>query len=293
MIEFTQQVINGIQRGSEYALWAVGFGLVFQVMGVLHFAFGEALLLGLYLLFTLVVTASLPVAIALPIVLVFAALLGVVVERVVYRPLVVRGQLLAGFVAALGAASILQNVIVVSWGRSPLVLPRIFPESTLHLGELTVSTTPFVVLGVALLVVIAFGAFRRRTRIGQAIGWVAEDRETAQLMGVNVARVYAYVYALSGVIGIVGAILFVNSFRTISITLGFVILLKGFIAAIIGGIGRLEGALLGGLLLGVIETLTIAYVSGVYVDVIAWSLLGVLLLVRPTGIMGRKDTLKL
>lgn len=292
MIDFLQQLINGLGRGANYALWAVGYGMVFQVLGLMHFAHGDTILLALYIAFSLLVSATLPAPIAIVIVIVLGAVLAAVVERSVYRPLVKIGNTAAAFIAALGAAYILRNIATLIWGRQSLSFPDIIPSETLRFGGLTMDSTPLVALAVALVVVGVFSLFLKLSRHGQAIVAVGQDRGLSGLMGVNVNRVIVVIYMISGAVGVIGALMFMSQFSNLNASIGFFITMKAFFAAIIGGLGRLEGALLGGLLLGVLEAMFIGYVSGVFADAFTFALLGALLLIRPTGIMGRKTLAK-
>jgi branched-chain amino acid transport system permease protein len=293
MHEFMQQLVNGVARGSEYALWTVGYGLVYQVLGLMHFAHGDTLLVCLYIAFTFVVTLAAPLYIALPAVIVIGAIIAMTIERAVYRPLVVRGDTISAFIAALGAAYIIRNFVTLEWGRDVHVLPDLLPSRFITVQGIVIDTTPMLVLATAVLVVGIFGVFLRRTRSGQAILLIAQDRSTAALMGIPVARMVTLVYALSGAIGVIGALLFFATNRTLDPTLGLFITLKAFVAAIIGGIGRIEGAILGGLLLGILEVLVIGYVSDTFSDAIVFGILAFVLIVRPNGLLGRRELVKL
>lgn len=288
-----QQLVNGLGRGSEYALWTVGYGLVYQVLGLMHFAHGDTLLLCLYIGFTFVVGLAFPFWAAALIAIAAGALLAMTVERTVYRPLVVRNDTISAFIAALGGAYILRNIATLIWGRENKVFPDVFPQSFVDAGGITFSTTPFIVLGIALVVVVVFVFFLKRTKTGQAIVLIAQDRATTPLMGIPVSRMVTLVYALSGIIGVVGALLFLATNRQLDPTIGFFMTLKAFVAAIVGGIGRIEGALLGGLILGVLEAFIIGYVSSAFVDAIVFTVLGAILIIRPAGLFGRRELVKL
>jgi branched-chain amino acid transport system permease protein len=292
MSELAQQVVNGLGTGSQYALWAVGYGLVFQVLGLMHFAHGDTLLVGLYIAFSLIVTLALPIWIAFVIVIAAGAVLAAGVERVVYRPLVKRDNPMAAFCAALGAAYILRNVVTLGWGHDPKIFPDTLRGSSVTVGDTVFNTVPMIALAVTLGVVGAFTLFLRRHRWGQAITMVAQDRTTAGLMGIPVYRVIALVYALSGAIGMVGGLLFVSQFGALDPLVGLSITLKAFVAALIGGLGRLGGAVLGGLLLGVVEALVIGYISSLYSDAVVFGLLAVILIARPQGLFGRAEDVK-
>lgn len=293
MSTFIQQVVNGLGTGSVYALWAVGYGLVYQVLGLMHFAHGDSLLLGLYIMFSFLVTLTLPITLAVVLILFVGAAIALSVERIAYRPMVKRDAPIAAFIAALGAAYILRGIVTVAWGPEARVFPDIFPDSTFTVGDIRVALTPVLSLGIALAVIAAFSLFLRSTRQGQAITVVAQDRGTSSLMGIPVTSMVASIYALSGVIGMVGALMYVASFPTMRTTLGFMIMLKAYVAALIGGIGRLEGAIVGGLLFGLLEAFVVGYVSSLYSQAIVFGVLAAIVIVRPRGIFGRPEVTKL
>lgn len=292
MTLFFQQVLNGAGAGSQYALWAVGYGLVYQVLGLMHFAHGDVLGFALFVCFTALVTLSLPLVVAVAIVLAVGAVLSSGVWYTTYRPLVVRGQSSGAFTAALGASLVIRNVIEQGWGPGTKTFPDIIPSTVFDVVGVKVSVVPLVSLVVALIVVGAFDLFLERTRHGQGIVALAQDRGAAALMGVNVGAATAGVYALSGVIGMVGGVLFVANYHAVSIGVGFVITLKAFIAAIIGGLNSLKGAVVGGLLLGIGESLLAAYVTTTYRDALVFTILVVVLVVRPNGLFGRSPAIK-
>lgn len=289
---FAQQFVNGMGTGSQYSLFAIGYGLVYQILGLMHFAHGDTLVVSLFIAFSLFVVIGLPFWLVAIVVIAIAAILAIGIERVAYRPLVERDQLFPAFIAALGTALILRNFVQLGWGVRTKVFPEIIPSETFELVGVQFSSTPFISLGLSLFVVIAFTIFLRVNRRGQAIVCLAQDRTTAALMGIPVGQTISMVYALSGAIGMLGAFIMIADTRTLTVGIGFIITLKAFIAAIVGGIGRIEGALLGGLLLGVAEAMVATYISTVYRDAIIFSLLALLLIVRPTGLMGRRQLVK-
>lgn len=292
MSQFAQQLVNGVGIGSLYALWAVGYGLVFQVLGLMHFAHGDTLLVALYVAFTLIVTWHLPIWAAAVVVVIVAAVLAMVVERSVYRPLVRRANLMAAFSAALGGAYILRNIATLGWGHDARIFPSPLRGTSWEIGGTVFRATPIIALAVTLAIVGAFGLFLRRHKLGQAISVVAQDRPTAALMGIPVYKTVALVYALSGAVGIVGALLYVGQFGSLSPIIGISITLKAFVAALIGGLGRVDGALLGGLLIGVLEAFVVAYVSSLYSEAVVFTLLAIVLIARPQGLMGRIEVVK-
>lgn len=293
MTYFMQQFVNGVAIGAQYSLWCVGYGLVYQVLGLMHFAHGDTLIFAAFFASTLVF-AGVPFAVAVLAGMVLAAILAVTIERTIYRPLMSRRQLFMAFIAAMAAGFVLRNLVQVFWGVQPRVFPEgLLPTGAIALGDIRVTYLALMNLGVAMLIVLAFQIFLRRSRHGQAITAVSQDRSTAELMGIQVNRVVALVYGLSGAIGMVGVFMYVANFRTITIGLGFLITLKAFIAAIIGGIGSIRGAVLGGMVLGILEAMVSAYLSSTLLEAIVVLCLVAFLLVRPNGIIGIRESVKL
>lgn len=293
MTQFIQQLVNGLGIGAQYALWTVGYGLVYQVLGLMHFAHGDTLIFAAFVAFTLI-ASGVPFWVAALVAIAVGAALAVTIERLVYRPLVARGEFFLAFVGALAAAFLVRNVITRFWGVNTRVFPQdLLPRGTFEVVGIRFSTLPLMNLAVALVVVALFQLYLTGTKNGQAIGAVAQDRETAVLMGIPVSKIVALVYALSGGIGVIGILLFVANFSSLTIALGFSITLKAFIAAIIGGIGSVRGAVVGGLLLGVLEAMIGGYISTLMLDAILFSALGLFLVFRPTGLIGRREMVKL
>lgn len=290
---FIQQLINGLGIGAQYALWTVGYGLVYQVLGLLHFAHGDTLIFATFICFSLVST-GLPFWLAGAISVIVAGLLSVGIERSVYRPLIRRGEAFLAFVAALAAAFIVRNIVQFVWGNQPRVFPHgLLPERSFHFAGIQVSSMPLMNLVAALIIVGTFQLYLKYARTGQAIVAVSQDRETAAMMGIPVNRIIALVYGLSGGIGMIGLLLYVANFSSITVGLGFNITLKAFVAAILGGIGSVRGAIIGGLVLGVAEAMIGGYISTLLQDAIVYTILGLFLVFRPTGLIGRKETVKL
>lgn len=293
MIYFIQQLINGLSIGAQYALWCVGYGLVYQVLGLMHFAHGDTLIFSAFVLATLVLAGT-PFWLAVILAIVVAVILAVSIERGIYRPLMSRKQIFMAFIAAMAAGFILRNLAQLIWGVSPVVLPEgLIPSVTYTFGSIRITGLAIANILIAVAIVVAFQLFLRKTKHGQAITAVSQDRETAQLMGIDVNRIVALVYGLSAVIGMVGLIMYVTNFRTLTIGLGFAITMKAFIAAIIGGIGSIKGAVLGGLTLGLLESMVGAYISTTLLDAIVVGCLIAFLILRPNGIVGTKQTVKL
>ena len=301
-MQFVQQLINGLTIGAFYALVALGYTMVYGVLKLINFAHGDMFMWGAYLGLTglnvavALLSGGSPLMLIPGIILVMAtmALIGVLVERVAYRPLRSAGRL-APVISALGVAFILQslarNVYGASWKTYPNVLAL---GGRISLGGgASVAVMQIVVLAVSFALMGALYLFVQRTRIGTAMRAVSLDHDVSRLMGIDVNRIIAIVFLIGpGLGGIAGVIVGVY-YGSFDFTLGWVFGLKAFIAAILGGIGNIPGAMLGGMILGIIETLGAGYLSPQWKDVLAYLILIVILIVRPTGLLGERVAEKL
>ncbi|MEU8251453.1 branched-chain amino acid ABC transporter permease [Nonomuraea sp. NPDC048916] len=293
MTYFLQQLVNGLSIGAQYSLWCVGYGLVYQVLGLMHFAHGDTLIFAAFFAAGLL-AMGVPFWLVVIVAMALAAVLAIGVERGVYRPLMSRKQLFMAFIAAMAAGFILRNLVQLIWGVQPRTFPEgLLPSGSIDLGDVRIGHLAIMNFVVAVAIVVGFQLFLSRSRHGQAIVAVSQDRSTAELMGIKVNQIVALVYGLSGAIGMVGVFMYITNFRTITIGLGFVITLKAFIAAIIGGIGKIRGAILGGMVLGVLEAMVSAYLSTTLLEAIVVLCLVAFLIVRPNGIVGIRESVKL
>ncbi|HWM33732.1 MAG TPA: branched-chain amino acid ABC transporter permease [Pseudolysinimonas sp.] len=287
-----QQLVNGLAVGSQYALWAVGYGVVYQVLGLMHFAHGDTIVFAGLVAFTLVV-AGLPFWLAVVAAAIVGAVIAILIEKFAYAPLMARKQTFLAFVAALGAAYILRNIGTAVWGVETQVFPvDILPDPVVAVGGVSIRLFPIVSLVIAIGVVVAFQLFLDRARGGHAIRAVAQDREVASLMGISTGRVVALIYALSAAIGVLGLALYVGNTRTLTVGLGFAITLKAFVAVVIGGMGSIRGTVAAGIAIGVLESMVATYISTRAVDLVVFLVLIVALIIRPQGFAGRSAALR-
>ncbi len=286
---FFQQLINGLTTGSVYALIALGYTMIYGILGLINFAQGEIYMFGAFFTVLLLATGQVNFYLAFLLGMAGAALLGVVLERVAFRPL--RGSHpLVPLISAIGASIFLQSLALLLFGPLDRPFPIQFTFSAVNLGGIPVSTMQITILAAGLGFMGLLVAFVRYTTYGKAIVACALDRDTARLMGINVDRMVALTFligsALSGAAGIMMAIYYNATYPRMGLLPG----LKAFSAAVLGGVGNIPGAILGGLLLGVAESLGAAYISSGYKDAIAFAILILVLLVRPQGILrGRGD----
>ena len=296
MEEFFQQLTNGLAVGSIYALIALGYTMVYGVLKLINFAHGDLFTIGAYLGMTLLGSFALHetigpfvglVVLAL-MVMGLVAILGAIVERTAYRPLR-ESPRLSAVVSALGASIFLQNAVMLLYGARFQVYPEdLIPETAIDLFGLYIPLVRILVLGVSLVLMAALYTFIQKTRIGTAIRAAAIDQDAARLMGIDVNRVILLVFLIGPALGGAAGLMVGLQYGQINFTMGWTYGMKAFTAAILGGIGNIPGAMLGGLLLGVIEAMGSAYISIAWKDAIAFFVLILILIVRPTGLLGER-----
>ena len=289
MMNFLSYLINGISLGSVYAIIALGYTMVYGIAKMLNFAHGDIIMVGGFTAFTVVSTMG-----GSPIVGIFAAVvvctaLGVAVERIAYRPLRDASPL-AVLITAIGVSYLLQNVALLIFGSNARQFTSVvnLPPLKLAGGELSISSVTIVTILACVVIMAGLMFFINKTKIGQAMLAVSEDRGAATLMGINVNRTIAITFAIGSALAAIAGVLLCSAYPSLTPYTGSMPGIKAFVAAVFGGIGSIPGALIGGVLLGVIENLTKAYISSQLSDAIVFSVLIIVLLVRPTGILGKK-----
>jgi branched-chain amino acid transport system permease protein len=295
--ELIQQLANGVTKGSYYALIALGYTMVYGIIQLINFAHGEVFMLGAFIglwTFNLGVTAfgwggtSL---VALVVVLLVAAmatpLVGVGLERFAYRPLR-HAPRLAPLITALGMSFALQQLIAVFYTRGQLQFPDLFPSTTFRVGGANIQLLWVFMVAIAVVLTLALTLFIRTTRLGKAMRATAEDPDTARLMGINVDMIIALTFVIGSALAGVGGVLAGMYLGQINFFMGFIAGLKAFTAAVLGGIGNIAGAVLGAFLLGILETFGAAYLGGQWQDVFAFCVLILVLVFRPTGLLGER-----
>ncbi|MDO8315513.1 MAG: branched-chain amino acid ABC transporter permease [Rugosibacter sp.] len=299
---FLQQVANGLTLGSIYALVALGYTLVYGILGLINFAHGEVVMVGAL---TALAASKFLLAAALPPYLVFtlafllAALvcmaLSVIIERIAYRPLR-NAPRLAPLITAIGVSIILQQLAMMLWGRSYHAMPQLLPETTFALGGVQITVIQIVIIGVAGLTMAALLVLVNRTRLGRAMRATAENPGIAALMGVDANRIIVLAFMIGSALAALAGMLVASNYGIAHYNMGFMLGLKAFTAAVLGGIGNLAGAVVGGLLLGVIEALGAGYIGDLtggvlgsqYQDVFAFFVLIGVLVLRPAGLLGER-----
>jgi len=293
-----EQLLNGLTIGSFYALIALGYSMVYGVMKLINFAHGDLFALGSYLGFTLLVSGSAYVSstfgvwggmiAAILIAAIGIGIAGTLIERIAYRPIYPAGRLPA-VVSALGASIVIQNGIMVLWGPRPRAyLPQVVPSTMLNIGDIRVNLLQIIILIISFVLMAVLFYIVQKTTFGAAIRACAIDRNTAALMGINIETVIFFIFALGPALGGMAGVMVGMYYRKISFIMGWNYGLKAFTATILGGIGNIPGAMIGGLLLGVLEMLGSTYISTAYKDVFVFLILILVLIFRPTGLLGEK-----
>lgn len=288
-MSFLSYLINGISLGSIYAIIALGYTMVYGIARMLNFAHGDIIMVGGFAIFTAVSTMGLPPLIGILVGVVVCTVLGVVIETVAYRPL--RGaSSLAVLITAIGVSYLLQNIALLVFGSNARQFTSVVNVPSLKLagGQLSISGVTLVTIVTCIVIMVALTTFIKKTKIGQAMLAVSEDKGAATLMGINVNRTIAVTFAIGSALAAVAGALLCSTYPSLTPYTGSMPGIKAFVAAVFGGIGSIPGALIGGVILGVIENLSKAYISSQLSDAIVFAVLIVVLLVRPTGILGKK-----
>jgi len=280
-----KQLLNGLAAGSIYALVAVGYNMVYGILELINFAHGDIYMFGTFIALTLLASVV-PVPVAILLACLAGGLIGILVERVAYRP-VRNAQRVVPMISAVGAALVLRNAAQLIWGTETMPFPQLFPTQMIQVGNVQVNTLQIIVLVLALSLTGVFAVIVRKTKLGKATRSVAQDIPAAKLMGIEVNRIIRFVYFAGGFFGVAGGILFAM-YYAVWIGMGFLGTMKAWIACIIGGIGSLKGAFVGGLLLGITEAFISGFISSAYRDAICYGLVMIVLVVRPMGIFGRQ-----
>ena len=292
-MSFLSYLINGISLGSVYAIIALGYTMVYGIARMLNFAHGDIIMVGGFTVFTIVTTMGGSPVVGILASVVVCTVLGVTIERVAYRPLRDASPL-AVLITAIGVSYLLQNVALLIFGSNARQFTSVITVPALKLagGKLSISSVTIVTILSCIVIMAALMAFINKTKMGQAMLAVSEDRGAATLMVINVNRTISVTFAIGSALAAVAGVLLCSAYPSLSPYTGSMPGIKAFVAAVFGGIGSIPGAFIGGILLGIIENLAKAYISSQLSDAIVFSVLIIVLLVRPTGILGKKMTEK-
>lgn len=280
-----KQLLNGLAAGSIYALVAVGYNMVYGILELVNFAHGDVYMFGTFVALALLL-GHLPVPLAILLACVSGGFIGVLVERVAYRP-VRNAPRVVPMISAVAAAFVLRNLAQLIWGTETKPFPELIPVHMIKLGVIEINSMQLLIMLIALSLTGLFSLIVRKTKLGKATRSVAQDIPAAKLMGIEVNRIIQFVYFAGGFFGVAGGILF-SMYYAVWIGMGFLGTMKAWIACIIGGIGSLQGAFVGGILVGLFEAMISGFVSSAYRDAFTYGLVMIILLVRPRGIFGRQ-----
>jgi branched-chain amino acid transport system permease protein len=287
---FLQQLINGLQLGFVYALIALGYTMVYGIVRLINFAHGDVFMVGAYVGFYALASWELPWPLAIIAAMVGCGVLGMFIERVAYRPLRSAPRISA-LITAMGVSLFLEYFTSLRFVFGPdyRAFPRPFAVTSFNLGGVSVSNIQIIVFAVSTILMVALTLFVNKTRIGLAMRAVSYDHSTARLMGINVDWVISVTFGVGSALAGAGGVLYGIAYPQINPFMGVMPGLKAFVAAVLGGIGVIPGAMLGSLIMGVVETFTSAYISSTLRDAVAFGILILVLLVRPSGILGKPN----
>lgn len=287
-MQFVSFLVNGISLGSIYAIIALGYTMVYGIARMLNFAHGDVIMIGSYLVFVLMGSLGMPPFVAVLGAMVGCTLLGITIERIAYKPLR-EAPSLAVLITAIGVSYLLQNVALLIWGSNPKSFTSVVKMDPIRLfdGQLVITGETLATIIISVIIMIALTLFVNSTKMGRAMLAVSEDKGAAQLMGINVNRTISLTFAIGSALAAIAGVLLCSTYPTLQPTTGAMPGIKAFVAAVFGGIGSIPGAMLGGVLLGVIESLSKAYISSQMADAIVFGVLVIVLLVKPTGILGK------
>lgn len=288
-MEFLAYLFSGLSLGSIYAIIALGYTMVYGIAKMLNFAHGDVIMIGSYIAFVVINQMGLSAPLAILIAALSCTVIGIVIERVAYKPLR-NATSLAVLITAIGVSYFLQNIALLVFGANTKSFKSVVPFEPLRLfnGELTIPIVTIVTIVACVLIMLALTFFINKTKFGQAMLAVSEDKVASTFMGIDVNNTIALTFAIGSFLAAIAGVLLCSAYPVLSPTTGAMPGIKAFVAAVLGGIGSIPGAFVGGLLLGILESFSKAYISSQLSDAIVFSVLIVVLLVRPTGILGKE-----
>ena len=289
MIQFLSYLLNGISLGSVYAIIALGYSMVYGIAKMLNFAHGDVIMIGAYMSFCATQYWNLPPVVSILLAMAVCTALGITIERFAYKPLR-KATSLAVLITAIGMSWLLQNTALLIWGANPKSFPSIVNINAISLfgGQLRVTGETIITIAANIIIMISLTLFTNKTKMGKAMRAVSEDKGAAELMGINVNATISMTFAIGSALAAIAGVLLCSAYPVLMPTTGSMPGIKAFTAAVFGGIGSIPGALIGGLMLGLIEILGKAYVSTELGDALVFAVLIIVLLVKPTGLLGKK-----
>ena len=280
-------LLSGLSLGSIYALIALGYTMVYGIAKMLNFAHGDIIMAGAFSIIVFVATCGLPPIIAIILGIIFSMLLGITVEFLAYRPLR-KASPLSVLITAIGVSYLLQNLAQLIFGTSDIAFPTIYINTEYMIGSIKIELTTIITVLVTALIMVVLSLFISKSRTGKAMRAVSEDKDAAELMGINVNRTISITFAIGSGLAAVAGLFYGIDIGFVGATTGAMPGIKAFVAAVFGGIGSIPGAMLGGILLGVIENLAKLYISTELSDAVVFGVLILVLIIKPTGLLGKK-----
>lgn len=286
IMQFLQQLINGVSLGSIYALIALGYTMVYGIIKLINFAHGDIYMVGAYAGFFAITVLKLPFFPALLFAMVAASIIGMIIEKLAYKPLR-NAPRIAVLITAIGVSLLLEYGMILFVTPQPRTFPSVFGAEVYHLGGLIVNSQQILILSVALALMVALTYIVHKTKAGKAMRAVSYDTDAARLMGINVDKVISYTFALGSSLAAAAGVLVGIYYNSIDPLMGIMPGLKAFVAAVLGGIGIIPGAVLGGLIMGVVEAMVSGFISSTLRDAAAFGILILILLFKPAGLLGK------
>lgn len=290
-MEFLQQLINGLALGSVYALLALGYTMVYGIIQLINFAHGEIYMIGAFAGFYSASTLKLPLLPTLLVAMVVSALAGIIIEKIAYKPLR-NSPRITLLITAIGVSLFLQNAMRLLVGSNPKPFPDLINAGTINIGSIQIEIKTLLMLAVSAILVILLQFIVYKTKVGKAMRASSQDMEAASLMGINVDNTISLTFAIGSALAGIAGVLVAISYPSITPYMGAMPGLKAFVAAVLGGIGSIPGALVGGIAIGLLETFSKAYISTNFSDAIVFAILIIILLIKPSGLLGKKTNVK-
>lgn len=284
----TQQIVNGLTIGMIYALIALGYTMVYGILKIVNFAHGDIFMMGSFFGLIMVRFFELPFFVAFTLAALFTAILGIVIEKLAYRPLRFTDRIVP-LISAMGVSIFLSNLAQKIWGTEVHTFPKVMQMKTYTIGSITLSTIQILIIILSLVLMLGLHFFVTKTRTGTAMRATSMSITNATLMGINTNLIIMITFAIGSALAAAAGNLVGIYYDSVYPTMGYTAGLKAFTAAVLGGIGSIPGAVLGGLILGVAENLGVAIIASQYKDIIAFTILILVLIIRPTGILGKKE----
>lgn len=285
-MDFIYQLINGLQVGSIYALVALGYTMVYGIAKLINFAHGDIIMVGAYIALLAVGSMNLNIWVALLVSVVFCVILGVLIERVAYKPLRNTSRMSA-LITAISMSLFLENLFLLIFSSNKRPFPNSFSGVAFTIGDKPISFNTLLTITISLVLMFVLWFFVQKTKIGKAMRAVSEDTAAAQLMGININTTISVTFAIGSGLAAVASVFYSSTYPLVDPYMGVMLGLKAFIAAVLGGIGSIPGAILGGVIMGIAESLTKGYISSTLADAVVFGILILVLLFKPSGLLGK------